>query len=299
MSFADRSPAIPKAHRSYLFAPVSNPTVMRKALASAADAVVLDLEDAVAPDHKDAARAEVDRLLAELDAEGQTDRSPAVHVRINRAGGGFADDDVEVAVHPLVEAIRLPKVEDAEAVRQVAAAIAHRESALGMRPGTVRLYPTIESARGVLSAEEIAASDPRVARLVLGQADLVADLGGRGDDTLTTLVPRALVALASRAAGIEAPVDGATTDLTDAEVLSAALARARALGFFGKSAIHPRQLGAINSAFTPDDGELETAERIIHAAEAAEGGATSVDGKLVDAAIVRRATSLLALRRER
>lgn len=299
MSSAERSPAIAAAHRSYLFAPGSDPTVMRKALASAADAVVLDLEDAVAPVHKGVARVELGRLLAELDAEGLTERSPVVHVRINRSGDGFADDDVAVAVHPLVEAIRLPKVEDAEAVREVAAAIALRESALGMRPGTVRLYPTIESARGVMSAEAIAASDPRVARLVLGQADLVADLGGRGDDTLTTLVPRALVALASRAAGVDAPVDGATTDLTDTAVLDAALERARALGFFGKSAIHPRQLAAINDAFTPDDEELAAAERIVHAAEAAEGGATSVDGELVDAAIVRRATSLLALRRDR
>ena len=299
MSSADRSPTIAAAHRSYLFAPGSDPAVMRKALASAADAVVLDLEDAVATAHKDAARAEIGRLLGELDAEPLPGRSPAVHVRINRSGDGYATDDVAVAVHPLVEAIRLPKAEDADAVRAVAATIAQHESSLGMRPGTVRLYPTIESARGVMAAEAVAASNPRVARLVFGQADLVADLGGRGDDTLTTLVPRALVALASRAAGIDAPVDGATTDLTDAAVLDAALERARALGFFGKSAIHPRQLAAINDAFTPDDEELEAAERIIHAAEVAEGGATSVDGELVDAAIVRRATSLLALRRDR
>lgn len=270
---------------------------MRKALATDADAVVLDLEDAVARDRKDIARFEVARLLGELQAAPTVDRSPAVHVRIDRSGDRYRADDIAVAVHPLVEAIRLPKTEDATEVRAVSAAIAERETALGIPIGTIRLYPTIESARGVMSAESIAQSDPRVARLVLGQADLVADIGARGDDTLTTLVPRALVALASRAAGVAAPVDGATTDLVDASVLDAALGRARALGFHGKSAIHPRQLAAINRAFTPDDDEIEAAERIVHAAERAEGGATSVDGQLVDTAIVRRAHGLLSLAR--
>ena len=298
MSSADRSSAASQPHRSYLFVPGSDPAMMRKALASDADAVVLDLEDAVAPAHKDAARGEIGRLVAELRAEPLSDRLPAVHVRINRSGDSYAEDDVAVAVHPRVEAIRLPKTEGAAEVRAVSAVVAQREAALGMPVGIIQLYPTIESARGVMSAEEIASSDPRVARLVLGQADLVADIGGRGDDTLTTLVPRALVVLASRAAGIDAPVDGATTDLTDAAVLDAALVRARALGFFGKSAIHPRQIAAINDAFTPDDGELAAADRIVRADEAAQGGATSVDGELVDAAIVRRAQSLLTLRRD-
>lgn len=299
MSSADRSPTASPAHRSYLFVPGSDAAMMRKALASDADAVVLDLEDAVASARKDAARAEIGRVLAELGAEPLADRSPAVHVRINRSGDSYAEDDVAVAIHPRVEAIRLPKTEGATEVRAVSAAIAQREVALGMPIGVILLYPTIESARGVMSAEAIASSDPRVARLVLGQADLVADIGGRGDDTLTTLVPRALVVLASRAAGIDSPVDGATTDLTDASVLGAALTRARALGFFGKSAIHPRQIAAINDAFTPDDAELAAAERIVHAAEAAGGAATSIDGELVDTAIVRRAQSLLELRRDR
>lgn len=287
------------AHRSYLFAPASEPDVMHKALATDADAVVLDLEDAVAADRKDDARTAVSRLLAALGASPLPERSPAVHVRINRSGDGYDPGDLAVAVHPGVEAVRLPKTESAEAVREASATIARQEAARGVPVGTIRLYPTIESARGVMAVEAIALSDPRVARLVLGQADLVADIGGRGDDTLTTLVPRALVALASRAAGIGAPVDGATTDLNDPAVLDAALARARALGFHGKSAIHPRQLGAINLAFTPDDDEIAAAERIVRAAAAAGGGATSVDGQLVDTAIVRRAHSLLALRRDR
>jgi citrate lyase subunit beta / citryl-CoA lyase len=294
---AGRAPA--PAHRSYLFAPGADPGVMRKALAAGADAVVLDLEDAVAPDRKDAARAAVAELLAELGASPRPPGSPSLHVRVDRRGDGYDPDDLDVAVHPLVEALRLPKVESADAVRAVADAVGTRERALGLRVGGMRLYPTIESARGVLRCEAIAGSDPRVARLVLGQADLVADIGGRGDDALTTLVPRALVALASRAAGIDAPVDGATTDMSSGQALHDALARARALGFHGKSAIHPQQLAAIHAGFTPDEDELAHAERIVAAAQAAGGGATMLDGELVDVAIVRRAQGLLSLRRER
>ncbi len=299
MSSADTAPAI-AAHRSYLFAPGLDPAIMRKALEAGADAVVLDLEDAVAVDKKDAARTAVTALLAERAAAASnatSSRPPAVHVRINRAGDGYDLRDVDVAVHPTVEALRLPKAEDAEAIRAVAAAVTERERALGMPVGRIELYPTIESARGVLRAESIAGSDERVVRLVVGQADLIADLGAHGDDALTTLVPRSLVVLASRSAGIGAPVDGATTDLRDENVLRGALERACALGFHGKSAIHPRQLAAIHAAFTPDDDAIAHAEMIVAAADAADGAATSLDGELVDVAVVRRARGLLSLRR--
>jgi citrate lyase subunit beta / citryl-CoA lyase len=302
MSSADPSggprPRPVAAHRSYLFAPGSDPRVMRKALEAGADAVVLDLEDAVDADRKDDARAAITELLAELAVQSVRTGHPALHVRINRLDDGYDSRDLDVAVHPSVEALRLPKAEDPDAIRATAEAVAKRERTLGMPVGSVRLYPTIESARGVLRAEAIIGSDPRVVRLVLGQADLVADLGGRGDDALTTIVPRALVALASRSAGISAPVDGATTGLSDERVLRDALAQARALGFYGKSAIHPRQLAAIHETFTPGEAELAHAERVVAAAEAAGGVATTLDGELVDVAIVRRARDLLALRRE-
>ncbi len=301
MSSADLDPGASTgpAHRSYLFAPGMDLSIMRKALAAGADAVVLDLEDAVAPDRKDEARSAVAELLAELGASPRPAGSPALHVRINRLDDGYDPRDLDIAVHPAVEALRLPKAESADVVRAVAAAVEAREHDLGMPVGSVHLYPTIESARGVLRAEGIAGSDPRVMRLVVGQADLVADLGGRGDDALTTLVPRALVALASRVAGIGAPVDGATTDISGDEALRDALSRARSLGFHGKSAIHPRQLDAIHDAFTPDGAELAHAERVVAAADAAGGSATTLDGEMIDIAIVRRARGLLSLRRER
>ena len=287
------------AHRSYLFAPGSNPAVMRKAIAAGADAVVLDLEDAVAPDEKELARTELRRLLDELEPRGERAGPPAIHVRVDRASSGFEPLDLEVAVHPAVEAIRLPKVEASEEV--IAASIAMRdlESSRGLPIGSIAIYPTIESARGVLRAESIASSDPRVATLVLGHADLVADLAARGDDALTSLVPAAMVALAARSAGVAAPVDGATTTIDDAAALSAVAERARALGYAGKSAIHPRQLATIHAVFMPTDDEFEAAKRILRAAAAAAHGAIDLDGELVDAAILRRARGVLALRRDR
>lgn len=286
-----------RAHRSYLFAPGSSPTVMRKALASDADAVILDLEDAVPAERKADARREVAELLAEI-GPTHSGRTPAVHIRVNLNGDAYDAEDLRVAVHPAVEAIRLPKAESVDAVRAASATVNDLESDRGLTAGAIGFFLTVESARGVMEAASLATSDPRVRRLVIGQADLVADLGAHGDDDLTTLVPRALVALASRAAGIAAPVDGATTDLDDASVLAAALHRARALGFHGKSAIHPRQIPAIHEAFTPTAEDIEAATRIVRAAEAAGGGATVLDGQMIDVAIVRRATSLLELRRE-
>lgn len=286
-------------HRSYLFAPASSADVMRKALSSSADAVVLDLEDSVAPEQKASARSELRALLDELASEVRADAAPEIHVRINAAPDGQAADDVRVAVHPLVSAIRLPKVETAEQVHAASAAVREQELQHDIDVGSLGLYPTIESAQGVMGAERIAAADLRVRRLVLGHADLIADLGAHGDDALTTLVPGALVALASRAAGIGAPVDGATTDLSDATLLDEAARVARALGYSGKSAIHPRQLDAIHRAFAPSDAEIAHATRIVRAAQEADGGATSLDGQLIDIAIVRRAQRLLHLRRER
>lgn len=284
-----------RPHRIYLFAPGDRAELMRKALTAGADAVILDLEDAVAPSAKDGARTEVQRLL---DESAGSPTAIAIHVRINATADGYDDRDLAIAVHPTVEAIRLPKAEDAAAIRAVSERIGVLESAAGMPFGTVRLYPTIESARGVMRAEQIAACDARIARLVAGRADLIADLGARGDDGLALLVPQALIAIASRSAGIDAPVDGATTDLTDASVLHEDLERARSLGYFGKSAIHPRQIEAIRSAFTPSAEEIEAATRIVRAAAAIGEGALSLDGQLVDAAIVRRAHGLLRLWRE-
>lgn len=290
--------------RSYLFAPGNDALVMRKALGAGADAVVLDLEDSVPAELKGAARATVAALLAEHSTDGSSDApgGPELHIRVNRSGDGYDRDDLRVAVSsPLVRAVRLPKTDGPEMVRAAAAILAEAERDHGRPIGSTELHPTIESARGVLECRSIAASDPRVTRVVLGHADLLADLGAQGDDALALLVPASLVVLASRAEGIGSPIDGAFTDVIDEDGLRASLARARALGMFGKSAIHPRQLPAIHEAHAPTIDELRWAGRVVTSLTAAEhdgSGVALLDGAMIDLAIVRRAEGLLALRRD-
>lgn len=289
-----------RLHRSYLYAPGSDPRVMRKALTAGADAVVLDLEDAVAPDAKDTARAEVAALLAEVVDEPPDDTH--VHVRINRDGDGYLEADLDAVVVPGLDGLRLPKAETPEAVAEVAARVGELERARGLDPGHVRLYPTVESALGAVSVAALVSASPRVARAAIGTTDLLADLGASGDDDLATLHVRSELVLRSRVAGVGPPIDSVHTDLADDDGLLAAARRARALGFHGKSVIHPRQLARVHEVFTPTDAEVAEAERVVAALAAAERdqrGAVQVDGRFVDAAVVARARAVLAMRRSR
>jgi len=300
------SSADPPLHRSYLYAPGSSPGVMRKALGAGADAVILDLEDAVAPDAKVAAADEVATLLDEVASGGSAAAAaqprPDVHVRINREGDGYREADLAAVVRPGLDAIRLPKAEEPAALVQVAAKLDVLERERGLAPGHVRLYPTVESALGAVSIATLVTITPRVVRLAIGTADLLADLGAVGDDDLATLHVRSELVLRSRAAGIGPPIDSVHTDLEDDVGLRAGAARARSLGFHGKSVIHPRQLAAVHGVFTPSDAETARAERIVAAVTAADGdirGGLAVDGEFVDAAIVARARALLRLRSDR
>ena len=288
----------PKLHRSYLYAPGSSERVMRKALATAADVVILDLEDAVAPSAKITARAAVAALLDECAAD-RSGTLPQIHVRVNRAGVGYCKEDLEAAVRPGLVGIRLPKAETADAIREVEQVLGELATSRHLDPGGIELTPTIESALGAVSIPSIARSSPRVARLAIGASDLLADIGAVGDDDLATLHVRSELVLHSRAAGLTPPVDGAYTNLEDEAGLEHAARRARALGFYGKSVIHPRQLSTVHSVFSPSDAELERAERIVAAADAGHAvgsGALTNDDGFIDSAVVARARSLLALR---
>jgi citrate lyase subunit beta / citryl-CoA lyase len=285
-------------HRSYLYAPGSAPRVLRKALAAGPDAVVFDLEDAVAPDAKDDARREVVRVLDEVAAGGSA--GPDVHVRINRDGDGYHAADLDAAVRPGLEALRLPKAESAEMVAAVGDQLAALEAERGIAPGRIGLYLLVESALGAVRLADLAAADPRVQRLVIGGQDLLADLGADGDDDLATLHVRSEMVLHSRAAGIGPPIDGVFPALDDEDGLRASSLRARSLGFFGRSVLHPRQLAVVHDVFTPSDEELADARRLVAALDAAEtsgSGALQVDGEFVDLAVARRARALLARRR--
>ena len=288
-------------HRSHLYAPGSSPRVMRKALAAGADAVILDLEDAVVSDAKDFSRAEVSALLDEVAADPAVTTSE-VSVRINRSDYGYLRDDLEAVVRPGLAGIRLPKVESAEAVRGVDNLLTELERRHDLDPRRIHLTLTVESALGAVSIASLATASPRVVRFAIGTADLLADLGAVGDDDLATLHVRSELVLHSRAAGLAPPVDSVYTDLEDDAGLAAAARRARALGFYGKSVVHPRQLDVVHEVFTPTDAEVSRAERIVDAAGKADRsgrGAVVVDGGFVDAAIVARARALLAVRRSR
>lgn len=281
--------------RTYLYAPGSSPRVLAKVLDAGADAVILDLEDAVAGGHKAAARAAVAALVAERAAGAPCE----VHVRVNRSAHGYDDEDLRAVVAPGLTGVRLPKAEQPDEVRDCDELLSALEQAAGMAAGSVALYPTVESAAGVLCAGDLAGASARVSRLGLGALDLLADLGARGPgDGPATLFARSSLVLASRAAGIGAPVDGVHPDLEDLDGLRRAAIWARDLGFFGKSALHPRQLPVIAEVFTPTAEEVERARRVVAAAESAERegrAALVVDGGFVDPPVVLRARDVLAL----
>ena len=294
-------PAALRPLRSHLYAPGNNERLLERVMGAGADAVVLDLEDAVPLAEKGRAR----ELVAEAVGARAGEEGPLVFVRINHLSTGLARDEVAAVVGPGLAGIRLPKTEGSGEVRQVAAWVAAAEGERGLPAGSVVLIPIIESAKGAWHAEEIAAADSRVLALAYGAADFVRDLDLRpGASGTESLYARSRLVLASRVAGVRPPIDSVHTRLDDEEALRREAGQARALGYFGKSAIHPRQLPAIHEAFTPTEEEVAHARAVVSAQEEAEragSGATTTGAaegggrEFVDVAVVRRAEQTLAL----
>lgn len=259
--------------RSYLFVPADRPERFTKALQAGAHAVIIDLEDAVAPGAKAAARAGLDDWL-----RGAPERS--VHLRINAMQTPWFEDDLALCAMPAVQGVILPKTESTDQVAVLA----------GVASGTPVL-PLIETAAGLEACRAIARA-PGVQRLVFGSLDFQADLGIEGDDD-ALLAFRSELVLASRLAQLQPPVDGVTTALDDPQVLAADTARARRLGFGAKLCIHPRQVQAVNEGFAPRPQELAWARRVMEAVQSQPEGAIAVDGKMVDAPVLKRARALL------
>lgn len=259
--------------RSYLFVPGNRPERFPKALAAGADAVIVDLEDAVPAGEKDLARTALAGWL-----------SPAhpVLVRINAMDAPAFRDDLELCRQPGVAGIILPKAErlDDPTLR-------------GLLGPTRPLLPLIETARGLWNAHAIA-STPNVRRLLFGSIDFQVDLNVRGDDGDQLLFFRSQLVLVSRVAGIEPPVDGVTTAIDDADLIRADTLRARRLGFGGKLCIHPRQLAPVHAGFAPDAAECAWAGRVLAAAVRSDGAAVAVDGKMVDRPVVQQAEEIVA-----
>jgi len=258
-------------HRSYLFVPANRPDRYAKACATRAHAVIVDLEDAVAPDDKTGARAALVEWLPKAPRR--------VLVRVNAAGTEWFDADLRgCAAAPNVDGLLVPKAERASDLHSVAAAC----------PGTP-IYPLIETAHGLWDVLPIAQASG-VRALLFGSIDFQADLGILDDDLLYA---RSQLVVASRVAGIAPPIDGVTQAIDDAELLRRDAYRARHLGFAGKACIHPAQVDIVNACFAPTADEVEWAEGIVAAFSMAAGSAVLVDGRMVDRPVLLKAEAIL------
>lgn len=265
---------------TWLYAPGDRPEVVAKALASGADVVLVDLEDAVAPHRKEYARSATADLLA--------DAPPVpVHVRVNALDGPFCEADLKTLSPLRLSGLRLPKVTSCADVVRVA------ESAIPAEGGTIPLYALLETALGIEQAFSIASSHRALRGVSLGESDLRADLGVRDDTGLDW--SRARLVVAARAAGLPPPAQSVFPDIRDVEGLASSCARGRALGFLGRAAIHPRQLPIIERAYLPTPAEVDSAEAVIRAAAADPGAQALPDGRFIDAAVVTGARRTLAL----
>lgn len=277
-----------RPRRSVLYMPGSNARALAKGRSLPADGLILDLEDAVAPAEKDNARRQVVEALAE---GGYGHRE--ILLRVNGLDTAWADDDLAAAATSGADGVLLPKVESPETVERAAWAL---EAAGG--PREQRIWCMIETPRGVLAAQEIAGSHPKLAGFVMGTSDLAKDLRcahtPSREPMLTSL---SLALLAARAEGL-AILDGVHLDLGDEAGLAASCRQGRALGFDGKTLIHPKQIAAANDAFAPSEAEVDRARRVVEAfreAEASGAGVVLVDGRLVENLHVEMAQATLAM----
>ncbi len=279
--------------RSMLFLPGNNPNMLINSGCLGADAVIFDLEDAVSPDQKDAARILVRNTLKYMELRG-CERI----VRINSIDTPYWQADIDAVAPYCPELLLLPKTGTAQDVRTVCGYLTQAEARLGLEENTIGLMPLIETALGVENAYAIAAADRRVQALFLGAEDLTADLQcKRTKGGQEIAYARSRLVNAARAAGVEV-YDTPFTDVNDDEGIAADTACAKAMGFTGKSSISPRHVEVINRVFSPTLAEIEYARQVMEAigqAKAQGKGAIALHGKMVDAPIVARANRTLQM----
>ena len=277
--------------RSLLFVPATSERKIDKAYGGTADGVIVDLEDSVAVAEKPAARQVLQGIVGVA-------RPRPTWVRINATSTPHCYPDLLAVCIAGVAGIVLPKVESGEEVRMVDWILSQLEAQRKLPPRGILIMGIVETARGLRSVDDIAASSPRLRRLMFGAVDLAADLAIElGDDVGATTQARFAVACASRAAGIEAPMDTAYTDIPNLAGLRATTERARGLGYSGKTCIHPGQVDTVNEVFTPTPAQLAWARRVVDAfAQAEQQGlaALTLDGQMLDYPVVERARRLLS-----
>ncbi len=278
--------------RSFLYVPGDNPTMLSKATQRGADAVIVDLEDAVAATAKTYARETVGAWLSE-----QREARTMLWVRLNPQSE-LLTHDLAAVVQPALRGVYLPKVSSPDEVVFVAQQLDALEAAAGIEHGTVRIAPLLETAAGILSAPKIASS-ARVSHMSIGEADLAAELGMRPSRDGHELDPiRTVVVVASAAARLNPPIGPVDTTFRDLDALRVTSEALRRMGYGGRTAIHPDQIPIINAAFSPTSEELAAARDLVDRFEAAQmagGGVTLAgDGSLIDEAVARNARITLA-----
>jgi citrate lyase subunit beta/citryl-CoA lyase len=284
----------PLTWRSALYVPASNARFVEKAQTRGADAVILDLEDGVAPAQKAEARTRAAATIAP--------GSPAAWaVRIN-SPMRLAAADIEAVIRPGLAALLVPKCESADRVCWLAEAVTELEAERRMTSGSVALVPIIETPQALARATEIAAAHPRCAALMLGGEDFAAAIGATTDPEVLQL-PRQMIVFAARAAGVT-PLGlmQSIADFADTDALAAAARRARRFGFEGATCVHPGAVAVLNAAFTPDADEVAQAQRILDAMQAGltrGEGAVRLDGQMIDAPVAARAARVLAAAQRR
>ena len=268
--------AVPtRPRRSMLYMPGSNPRALEKARTLPADALIFDLEDAVAPEAKAQARG----LIGDMLRQGGYGRREIL-VRVNPLASEWGYADLVAVAGFGADAVLLPKVESADTVRQVEQVLVASGA-----PEDLRIWCMMETPRGILNAKEIAAASPRMGGFVMGTSDLAKDLGAaHTPDRLPMIVALGTCLLAARAYGL-AIVDGVHLDLSDDEGFTQSCVQGRQLGFDGKSLIHPKTIDAANRVYAPSEADIDWARKIIAAygqAKAEGKGVVVVDGKLVE-----------------
>jgi citrate lyase subunit beta/citryl-CoA lyase len=290
-------------NRSFLFAPGNVARRVAKALTLEADAVIVDLEDSVALAEKAATRIGVAAAL-------EQPRRPRGYVRVNAPATPFCYDDLVQTLHPKVDGVVLPKVESAADLHAIDWLMWNLERSRGIAEGSIDLMPQVETAAGVQRIDRVLQARSlrpykgpwRVKRVAFGAADYSHELGLTPSlDEQELAEARARVVLASRAAGLEGPIDSPWFHFKESDAFARALERSRRGGFQGRLCVHPDQLAAVNAAYLPSAAELARAERIVAAFQQAEArgeAAVQVDGEMVDYPVAHRARALLDLVRK-
>ncbi len=279
------------ARRAILYVPGNDRRKIEKATTLGVDCICMDMEDGVAVNRKEEARAVIGQAVRELDFG----RSECC-IRINSLGSGWETDDLRAALDAAPDTIVVPKVEMAEQVRWVSDRIGTHEQKSELAVGGIRMLIGVETAAGILNLKEIASADPRLEAIIFGAEDFAASIGAtRTPEATEVLYARSAVVTACAANSLQA-IDMVCIDFQDIEGLRREAGQGARLGFSGKQTIHPNQIGPVQEAFTPEDAAIAYARRIVEtfSASQAEGkGAYALDGKMIDKPLLKAAQNVL------